>query len=108
MSDKENAFEKMENGSLSSLMGKIPSKEVFISALEKVKEEKDEANEKKAVELIKKALELKAKRDEICKQFKSQEKKIGKELNKLLNAIEAMANGKTAPTNEENEDKPEE
>ena len=63
---------------------------VLGTALAEIQKERDEANQKKAGELIKKAIEVSEKMAEAEKQFKGAMQKSGKELNKLISSIEQL------------------
>ena len=75
--------------------------EALKRAIEKIKKEQTEANEKKAEELIRKALELHGKKVELEKQFNGNMKKIDKELGKAISAIENL--GKSGAPEESKE-----
>lgn len=65
---------------------------VLGNALKEIKQERDEANQKKAAELIKKAIECCEKMEEAKKQFNGAMQKSEKELNKLISSIEQLGN----------------
>jgi len=87
---------------LESVLGFDPAKSVLdrtvlSEALKEINEERVKENKAKAKEQILKAIELRSKMEAARKQFEGQQKKFEKELGKILNKIEAMAEGREPP-----------
>lgn len=97
MSEEEQKKSAQER--LGGILGFDPTKSkgsegVLFKALEKIKAERAAANEVKATELIKKAIEASEKMEKAKQQFESEMGKAEKELNKLISSIEALGGGK--------------
>ncbi len=68
---------------------------VFAEAMREVVKERTDANKSKAVILIRQAIDLKAKWDEIERNFMGSKKKFFKEFVPVVNRIEALSRGET-------------
>lgn len=97
---------------LQAILGYDPSKSspdqgVLSEAIKEINEARAKENKDKAKEQIVKALELRSKMDAAKRQFDGQQKKFEKELGKILNKIEAMAQGRPMPEESDDKDKEE-
>jgi uncharacterized membrane protein (UPF0182 family) len=68
--------------------------DILKEALREVSEEQAEKKKAAAKELVVKALDLKKQMDDAEKQFNAQKKKWDKELGKVINRLQNMAQGK--------------
>jgi hypothetical protein len=96
---------------LKSILGGDPSSlgggsGVLSSALEQVRKEKQDAARIKAVDLVKKALELDEKIKSAERQFMQEKNKVVKELNNLLNTIDKLGSGGPQSSSESEEEQP--
>jgi len=83
---------------------KRPTAEVFSSALDKIKAKRKEELEAMAVQALEKAIDVAKKLDTLKREFAAEEKKMTKELNKAINSINAMSEGRTVVDTEGSED----
>lgn len=94
---------------LEQLLGFDPTKSIvgnslFQEALKEISEEQNKALKSKAKEVLLQAMELRRKMDAASKEFHKQEAKFAKDLGKLLNRLENMAQGRSGGDQEgENE-----
>jgi len=82
--------------------------DVLKEALEEVSKEQAEGRKKRAKELIVKCLELQDQMNAAERRFTGEKKKCDKQLGKLLNQLNNMANGKPLDQGNEEEDDEEE
>ncbi len=86
--------------------GKDPTKQkggqgVLATALQKVQEKRDAANEKVAIDLIEQAIEVRTNIDNVEKEFNGKLNKFRKGLGEVLKKIEQFAGGQEAPQESE-------
>jgi uncharacterized phage infection (PIP) family protein YhgE len=98
----DRAFAKLEE-----LLGFDPAKTgagnagVLQEAIKEINEENNKQLKQKAKDLLVQAMDLRRKMDAASKEFRKQEQKFAKELGKLLNRIEQMAQGRSGEPEEE-------
>jgi len=80
-----------------------PDASVLQDALKEITEERNEGLKEEAKKLLLEAIAIRREKKTIENQFNAASKKSDKTLGKLLNRIEAMANGKPAPVEDESE-----
>ena len=78
--------------------------DVLKEALDEVSQERAEKRKDAAKELIRKALDLKEQMNKAKQQFDGQAKKWDKELGKVMNRLQNMANGRPLNEGEEAEE----